>query len=521
MISGLIAIVIFLTSSINILRLIQLKEYFFPSIWAHFDYPSSYLIFFRRRELLFWILWAFFLALYALDFKFSLNSNYWILFLVILTIFLIYKRKEQLRSLNWTLKFIFISFLVILINQRILEISGNSLFVIFLLLTSSFQFLVCILSTYIANLVTGIYAKILFKKAKRKIEAWLKENPERKIIGLTGSYGKTSTKEILAQILSSKYKVLKSPLRLNAEIGLSQFILKTDLNNYEILVIEMGARRRGEISTMVEIFNPNIVFLTGIAPQHVATFGSLENIILGKSEIFKKVIPKGIALINGSDEYSRYIYEKLPVVRKYIYSIESGHFYSINEIFYLDRTIFDFVYPDGVINLETNLVGKQFLENLIGALACAYLLGIKPEEVKEKIKNLELLPHQFQVVKQNNPVIIDDSYNSNLVGVIKGSQFFLEIPIKHRVVFFAGILELGVETPLYYERLIETFRNFDKVILTFKDYTDVFEKNLYNKVIIYKGQKVEDLIKEFPKEELGILILGRIPNKLLNEILSL
>ena len=521
MISLLLSLIIFLFSSLNILRLIQIKEYFFPSIWAHFDYPSSYFIFIKRREILIWLLWALFLTLSFLGINIQIENPLWLLILILILALLFKLKKQQLSSLNWTTKFIFISFLVILINWRVLDVTNNSLFMIFILLTSSSQFLICIISTYLANLITSIYAKNLYKQAKNKIEEWKKENPNRRVIGITGSYGKTSTKEILAQILSSKFKVLKSPMRLNAEIGLSQFILNTDLNDYEILIIEMGARRRGEISTMIQIFNPDISFLTGIGPQHVATFGSLENIILGKSEIFKSTIPKGIAFINGSDEYSKWIYEKLPVPRKYLYSTEEGHFYSINEIFSLESTEFDFVYPGGIVNLRTNLVGKQFLENLIGALACAYILGISPEDVKDVINNLSLLPHQFQVIKKSNPVIIDDSYNSNLIGVIKGAEFFISLPIPYKVIFFAGILELGTETPKYYSHLIDILKNFDKVILTFKDYTEVFEEHLYNKVIIYQKQKLEELIKEFPKEELGILILGRIPKTLLEEVLKL
>lgn len=518
MISFLLALIIFFFSSLNILRLIQLKEYFIPSILAHFDYPSSYLIFIRRREIFLWLLWALFLVLAFLGIEFKLKSKFWVLFLIILLLFLFYRKKGQLKLLRWTIKFIFISFLVILINWRIVTLSQNNIFVVFLLFTSSFQFLISLFSTYLGNVITNIYAQILFKQAKIKIQQWRKKDPQRKIIGITGSHGKTSTKEILAQILSEKYKVLKSPLRLNAEIGLSQFILSSDLEESEILVLELGARKRGEIATMVEIFNPDIAFLTGIGSQHLATFGSLENIILGKKEIFQKMTPSGIAFINGNDEYSKYIYEALPIPKKYLYGTSEGSFYAKNINTSLEKTIFDFVYPKGEIKLETNLIGEQFIENLIGALACAYILGIQPDQIKEKLKNLSLLPHQFEVVKKSHPVIIDDSYNSNLIGVIKGTKFFLSLPIKYKIVFFAGILELGVETPRYYKQLIDVFRGFEKVILTFKDFSEVFEEHLYNKVIIYKNQKLEEIFKNYPKEELGILILGRIPNKLLNEI---
>jgi UDP-N-acetylmuramoyl-tripeptide--D-alanyl-D-alanine ligase len=161
------------------------------------------------------------------------------------------------------------------------------------------------------------------------------------------------------------------------------------------------------------------------------------------------------------------------------------------------------------------------LNNLVGALACAYLLGINIKDLEDEIKNIKLLKHSFEVVKKENPVIIDDSYNANLVGIEKGSEFFLEIPIKYRVLFFGGIIELGAETRDLYKDLINNFRKFDKVILTFKDFSDIFLDELGKKVEIYNNQTIYELIKEFPKEDLGIIIFGRIPEKLLHQIRSL
>ena len=501
--------------------MIQLKEYYFPSIFAHFDYPSSYLLFFKRSEIILWILWLFSVLLEIVGFIFQINDK-WILFLSLILIILIIKRREQLSLINYTPKAFFILFLAFLINYRLLQYGEGHITIVLVLLTTSFQFCVYLVSTYIANIVTKLYANILYKKAERKILIWLSRDKNRKVIGITGSYGKTSTKEILSQLLSKKYKVLKSPKRLNAEIGLSQFILNSDLENYEILILEMGARKTGEVETMVNIFHPQLAFLTGLAPQHLATFGSLENIIKGEGlEVFKEIIPNGIAFLNGANELVEKIYYELNVNQKYLYASKKGQFYSQNEIFTLEGTSFDFVYPEGTISLETNLVGKHFLENLIGALACAYILGIQPEKLKEELQNITLLPHQFEIVRRENPVVIDDSYNANLVGVKKAIEFFLQIPFSHRIVFFAGILELGVETPNIYYSLIDEFKKVDKIILTFKDYSDVFLQNIYDKVIIYNNENPKELLKNYPLEETGILILGRIPNKLLEEIKNL
>ena len=514
-------LIIFLYSGVTVFRLIQLKEYFFPSIFSHFDYPSSYIIFLRRTEFLLWVLWFLFVLLAILGITLQINDN-WFIPLSIILIILTIKRKEQLKLINYTPKAIFILFVSFLINYRLIQYGEGNITVALILLTTSFQFCVYLFSTYLANLLTKLYANILYKKTEKKILNWLNKDKNRKVIGITGSYGKTSTKEILAQLLGLKYKVLKSPKRLNAEIGLSQFILNSDLENYEIIILEMGARKTGEVETMVNIFHPQIAFLTGLAPQHLATFGSLENVIKGEGlEIFKEINSEGIAFLNGANELVAKVYEELDVKQKYLYASEKGQFYSKNEIFTLEGTSFDFIYPEGEISLKTNLVGRHFLENLIGALACAYILGINPEELKEEIQNIILLPHQFEIVRKESPVIIDDSYNANLIGVKRAIEFFLQIPLSYRIVFFAGILELGIETPNIYYSLIQDFKKVDKIILTFKDYTEVFFENIYNKVSIYKNEDLKEIIKEYPLEETGILILGRIPNKLLEEIRNL
>jgi UDP-N-acetylmuramoyl-tripeptide--D-alanyl-D-alanine ligase len=526
MVTFILSAFIFLFASLNVLKLIQIKEYFFPSLWSHFDYPSSYYIFFRRRELFLYLLWILFF-LWGLQ-GYLLKPDQFpfdILFMpiiFIITLALLFRKLEFLKTFNWTPKFLFICALVFIINYQLLKISSNDLLIFISLSITATQFTFSIFSTYIANLITKVYAKnVLYKKAKKKIIDWKNKKEGREVIGITGSYAKSSTKEILAQLLSKKYKVLKSPERLNAEIGLSQFIIKSNLDDIDYIVLELGARQIGEIETLVEIFQPKIVFLTGLAPQHLATFGSFENIVLGKMEIFKKVVPDGIALLNGNDKFVREIFDDLTIPKKYLYSTEEGHFYSRGEIYSLDGTEFNFIYPREEIKLKTNLVGRSFLNNLVGALACAYLLGINIKDLEDEIKNIKLLKHSFEVVKKENPVIIDDSYNANLVGVEKGSEFFLEIPIKYRVLFFGGIIELGAETRDLYKDLINNFRKFDKVILTFKDFSDIFLDELGKKVEIYNNQTIYELIKEFPKEDLGIIIFGRIPEKLLYQIRSL
>jgi len=521
MISSLIlSLIIFLVSGIGLLRLIQIKDYFFPSLWAHFDYPSSYYLFFRKREFLLILLWLTLIIYSLLSEKIYLTDNYLFIYLFILG-FLIYLRREQIKLIKWNLKGLFIFSVIILINYRILDITQNDLTIVILLLTTAIQFSIVIFSLYLANILTKFYAKFLFKKAHQKVLKWLAGDKKRLVIGIAGSYGKTSTKEIIAQLLEQKYKVLKSPLRLNAEIGLAQFVLKNNLENYDILVLEMGTRQIGEVEQMVEIFHPRCAFLTGLAPQHLATFGSFENMIKGEMEIFKKTIPDGWAFLNGADNLVRKFYKDLTINQKYLYGHPEGHFYFKNEKLSLEKTDFIFVYPEGEIELTTNIVGHHFLENLTGALGLCYLLGIKPMELKEKLMNIQFLPNQFEVIKKSGPLIINDSYNANIMGIQKEIDFLNRIHSGPKILFFAGIIELGIDTQDIYQKMIDSFHIFDLVVLTFKDYTEIFKERLKDKVISYHNQPLKKILKKFNQENLAILILGRIPSALLAEIKKL
>lgn len=518
MIEIILAIFIFLITGINIFRLIQIKEYFFPSLWAHFDYPSSFRLFINKKDFLFLFFWLITLFFSIFFGKIIISEKSLNLFLILIFILFI-KRHEQIHLINWTPKAWFIVLLTLLINARLISLSNYDISVFFLLLTNGIQFTILIFSTYLANVLTNFYSIFLFRKAENKIKKWLEKDKKRIVIGITGSYGKTSTKEILSHLLSYKYRVLKSPQRLNAEIGLAQFINNQDLENYDCLVLELGARQMGEIKKMINIFHPNITFLTGLAPQHIATFGSMENIIKGKLEIFQSPNLK-LAFLNGSNEKIKEIFKELNLEKKYLYAHPDGDFYSKNEIYSLERTEFDFVYPEGEIRLKTNLIGPM-VENIIGALACCYCLEIKPNELKDKLTSFNLLPHQFQIIKKSNPLIIDDSYNANIVGVQKALDFFYKIPLRKRYVFFAGILELGVETEDIYSKILESFKDIDKLIITFKDFSEIFTNKLKNKVIIYNHQDIKELIEDENKEDIGILILGRIPNNLLEKLISL
>jgi len=159
--------------------------------------------------------------------------------------------------------------------------------------------LAVIFFTVLINVPVNIVKNIIFILAKNKVS----KIKNLTVIGITGSYGKSSTKEFLSQILSKKFRVLKTPGNINTEIGVSQFILKNLKTDVEILIVEMGAYRAGEIRRICGIVRPKIGILTGISQQHLALFGSMESIKNAKYELINSLPKDGLAVFNGENNY--------------------------------------------------------------------------------------------------------------------------------------------------------------------------------------------------------------------------
>src|SRR3989344_1619662 len=141
--------------------------------------------------------------------------------------------------------------------------------------------------------------RYLISKAKKKVVGL---RSKLKIIGITGSYGKTTTKEVIASILAQKFKVLKTPENFNTPLGIARFILKGLSNDTEVLVVEMGAYRRGDIMELCGLTPPDIAVLTGINESHLERFGSLENTVKAKFEIVEALDSSGIAVLNADSD---------------------------------------------------------------------------------------------------------------------------------------------------------------------------------------------------------------------------
>jgi len=280
--------------------------------------------------------------------------------------------------------------------------------------------------------------------AKRKLHSKEFENLVR--IGITGSYAKTSCKNILADMLSKKYKVAKSPSSYNTPMGFARTVNDVLVNGDEVLIFEMGLRYKRNIRQLAKMFKPQHAILTAIGTQHIETMKTVEAIIAEKSELVKAIPPDtGIAVLNGDSEGCVKIYENLDVKDKILTKVgKSKSKYFADKISVSkDGCEFDLVLGDEMVRCKTTLLGKHNIENIAMCATMAHKLGVSGEQIAESISELKPTPHRLELIKGASGVIVlDDSYNASEQGT-RAALDVLSLFNGKKVVQTPGIIEQG------------------------------------------------------------------------------
>ena len=224
------------------------------------------------------------------------------------------------------------------------------------------------------------------------------------IVAITGSVGKTSTKDIVASVISQKYKVLKTAGNLNNDIGMPLMILK--LKDEEVLVLEMGMNHAGEISYLSKIAKPTLAIITNVGSAHIGNLGSRENILKAKLEITEGL--SGKLIINNDNDmlHNYYLSNKDNIITV---GINNDSDIMAKDISYEGNT--SYKYNDTLINL--NVGGEAFIYNSMLAIAAGKELGLSMEEIKKGIESFELTKSRLQIYNVNGYKIIDETYNAN------------------------------------------------------------------------------------------------------------
>lgn len=274
------------------------------------------------------------------------------------------------------------------------------------------------------------------------------------VIGITGSYGKTSVKEILYQLLRKKYKVLRTPGSYNTVFGIAKVVdLELD-KSYDFFVCEMGAYKKGDIAELCAMVNPKYGILTGIAEQHLERFGSLQNIIEGKFELIESLPSGGNAVLNGDNPHIlENAWRAKSVYKLYGIDNEKSNIKAEDIRYSKEGTLFTLKVGKDSISVKTKLIGKGNIQNILGAAILALDLGLSAEELKEAIQELESTPNRLEVLQRDGNTILNDSYSSNPAGFKEAVSVAKDMDSKEKILITPGIVELGGRTKEIHEEL--------------------------------------------------------------------
>jgi len=329
-----------------------------------------------------------------------------------------------------------------------------------------------------------------------------------KVIAVSGAYGKTSTKEILEQILALKYSVEKTLKNQNSNVSCARKTLKLD-EKTNIFICELGSYKIGDGNEIADFIQPNCSIITGLNFQHYSLFGSKENIIAAESESLKFLPKKSPVAINWSSQMCREIKvpeglelikygiirndlpkkvlelnQKSTKISKKSKITNEFDIYATNiKLTSKLTTEFDLIYDGKSEKLETNLLSFGNIENLVGAIALAMNLKVPLTKIKAKILDLKPAHGALEISKQDKFYQIDDSYNANFDGIKNAIELLSEIKknkdlnIPKSVVFIDDILELGQKSVEIHQQLgkIIAYKKIDIVVLLGRN----FSKNIY------------------------------------------
>ena len=300
---------------------------------------------------------------------------------------------------------------------------------------------------YIANIINYPLERLIYHHYERQAKTKLKNMTNLKIVGITGSYGKTSSKNILNDVLNIRYNSFPTPKSINTFNGI-MITVNNKLTKFDdIFICEMGAYVKGEIHRLCELVNPKYAIITSIGTAHLETFGSEENILNGKMELVEYLPYDGVAVLNYDDLKQRNYKIKNPNPCKVLWvglDNKDLDVYATNIKCSYKGTTFDCYFKGDKTKYEftTKLLGKHNVYNILQAIALGKEFGLEVKELKEGVKKVKPIEHRLEIRKFPNFYQIDDAYNSNPVGA-KSAIEVLSLMPGQKVVVTPGMIELG------------------------------------------------------------------------------
>lgn len=339
------------------------------------------------------------------------------------------------------------------------------------------------------------------------------------IIGVTGTNGKTTTKELIAAVLSKKYNVLYTQGNFNNHIGVPKTLLRLT-DEHQIAVVEMGANHPGEIKTLVNIVQPDYGIITNVGKAHLLGFGSFEGVIKTKGELYDYLREdSGTVFINNDNEHLRKISAGLRLIRygrgedKEL--LVRGELVSCNPFLTFTWNVCPSVYSP--MEVKTRLVGAYNLDNALAAACVGTLFAVSPEDVSDAIREYTPSNNRSQLVKTEDNSLVVDAYNANPTSMAAALENFRLMTVQHKMAVLGDMKELGDVSLTEHENVIKTLLNsdFEMVCLVgdeFRKAAETIDEGFFTNnrhFLSFKDvRELTDYLKDNKPKGMTILIKG-------------
>lgn len=291
-----------------------------------------------------------------------------------------------------------------------------------------------------ANVINSPVERAINRHYINDAKRILREMPGLRVIGVTGSYGKTSMKMFLAGLLEEKFSVLPTPDSYNTTLGVVRTVRERLRPTHDIFICEMGARNVGDVKEICDIVRPELGVLTSIGPQHLESFKTIENVTKTKFELIDSLPENGVAVLNM--DCPEIAGRRVPG-RSVGYGLTAGDWRALDVAVSPEGCSFTAAGPDGLlIPIRTRLLGAHNVLNILGAAAAAFELGLTAREISAGAARLRPVPHRLQLLGGAGRWVIDDAYNSNPSGAAAALEALRDFKML-RILVTPGMVELG------------------------------------------------------------------------------
>lgn len=467
----------------NVLFVVTLGWYLITNLqW--YDYKLSRVILKHHKPL-----WHIFYFLIPFVAYYALHDYFYLFFFLILlpSMFIWHKRLDKKLILTWRVK----RFLILLLSLVLLQD-------VLCTLKSTCQMYGVFIPLAMAYMGSFLAEKFLFMAFKREAKKRLQSIPNLQIIAITGSYGKTSIKNFVAEILGKKFRVYATPRSVNTIGGIIRDVNESLPLDSEIYVCEAGARESGDIYEITSFLEPQRVIVGKIGLAHIEYFKTLKNIIATKLEIIHSPrLEKAFIHYSVTDEP----HEKVIFFGDEIQNVDSNLF----------GTSFDLELGGETLSLHTNILGSFQTMNIAASVRIAKEFGMSNEEIKSAVSKLAPVEHRLQKIVAGGKIILDDGYNGNIEGMLEGVRL-CSLHNGRKVIVTPGLVESSDELNI---KLIDAINEvFDIVIVTGKLNAELFDKHLKvkNKIMLQDKSKLVDTLASETASGDIILFANDAPN---------